>query len=72
MVDASSFQYLKNSAPLIWFRSSVVLEMVPAFHVLLSARFTPATHCVNIAIRVFSIMPSSGDFIASFGVMGTL
>ena len=37
-----------------------------------SAKFTASTQRVNCAIRVFSIMPNSADFIASFGVVGTL
>jgi hypothetical protein len=51
---------------------SVVLLMVPALQLFGSSFFTLATHRVNCAMRVFSCSDSIDDFIASFGVRGTL
>jgi len=41
-------------------------------HVARSSSFTESTHAVNCAMRPFSTIPSIPDFIASFGVVGTL
>ena len=59
-------------APVIVSSASLVVEILPADHVLRSSKFTEDTQCVNCAIRVFSIMPIKEDFIASDGVAGTL
>ena len=44
---------------------------VPATHVFGSSARTVDTHSVNCAIFAFSVIESSGDFIASFGFTGT-